>query len=331
MNADPAKARLADDLAHGSPLISCRFDPTGRFVFAGAQDSSIVRWELTTKGKTELAGHESWVRGMAFSPDGATLVSGDYAGRLLWWPAADPAPAAQRTVEAHAGWVRAVAVSSDGQFVASCGNDHLVKLWRLDDGSPVRTLAGHASHVYNVAFHPGGGRIVSCDLKGELIDWEVETGKEVRRLKAAALYKYDPSFKADIGGARGLAFSRDGRRLAASGITNVSNAFAGVGDPLVVLIDWESGQESKQQKSKSDLRGAAWNVAIHPQEFTLALSSGSSGGYLLFWKLDEEQEIHSFKLPNNARDMNLHPDGLRVATAHVDGHLRIVALTDAAT
>jgi WD40 repeat protein len=351
MNADPTKAKLTDDLAHGSPLISCRFDPTGRFVFAGAQDSLIVRWELETKEKTELAGHESWPRALACSPDisrGALapgspsnpekspasepdasalrLISGDYAGRLMWRSAAEESPAPQRTIEAHDGWVRAVAVSPDGQLVASCGNDLLVKLWSAADGALVRTFTGHASHVYNVAFHPAGDRLISCDLKGELIDWEVETGKEARRLRAAALHKYDTTFKADIGGARGLAFSRDGRHLAASGIANVSNAFAGVGDPLVLVWDWESGGEPKAKKSKANLRGAAWNVVLHPQGFIIALSGGGSGGHLLFWKPDEEQEFHSLKLPGTARDMDLHPDGLRLATAHADGHLRIVNL-----
>jgi WD40 repeat protein len=356
MNADPAKAHVAADLVHGSPLIACRFDPSGRFVFAGAQDSLIVRWDLETKKKTELSGHESWPRALAFSPaisrgglapgspspavgggalppgspsnpgnsePGASpprLISGDYAGRLLWWKTDDETPAPQRTLDAHHGWVRGVAVSPDGQFAASCGNDLLVKLWRVDDGSLVRTYPGHTSHVYNVAFHPSGARLASCDLKGELIDWEVESGKEVRRLKAAALHKYDPTFKADIGGARGLSFSHDGRFLAAAGIGNVSNAFAGVGDPLVVVWDWESESEPKTHKSKANLRGAAWNVAIHPQGFTVALSGGGGGGHLLFWKPGEEQEFHSFKLPNTARDMDLHPDGLRLATAHADGH-----------
>jgi WD40 repeat protein len=328
MNADPTKAHLADDFSDNSPYISCRFDPTGRFVFAGAQDSLIVRWELDTKKKTDLAGHESWPRALAFSPDGSVLISGDYAGRLLWWPAADEAPSPLRTIEAHDGWVRGVAVSPDGQFVASCGNDLLVKLWRADDGSPVRPLAGHTSHIYNVAFHPAGGRLVSCDLKGELIDWEIETGKEARRLKAAALHKYDTTFKADIGGARGLAFNRDGSLLAASGITNVSNAFAGIGDPLVLVWSWESGAEPKAYKSKANLRGAAWNVALHPEGFIIALSGGGGGGHLLFWKPEEEQEFHSFKLPGTARDMDLHGDRLRIAAAHADGHLRIVNLAE---
>lgn len=325
--AQPQAAHLTEALKHGSPLISCRFDPLGRYVFVGAQDSRIVRWDLATKTKTDLVGHESWVRGMAFHADGQTLVAGDYAGRLLWWPVAGDDLKPLRTVKAHAGWVRAVAVSPDNELVATAGNDLRVKLWRMSDGTPVREFSGHESHVYNVAFHPNGARLVSCDLKGTLIDWDVATGAEARRLAAPDLHKYDPTFKADIGGARGMAFSRDGQRLAACGITEVSNAFAGVGCPLVALFDWESGELKQKHLSKAKLRGVAWNVALHPQPFTVALSGGSGGGHLLFWQDDQEHEFHTLKLPNTARDLDLSPDGLTLATAHADGHLRLTVLT----
>ncbi len=37
MNADPAKTHEARKFAHKSPLIAARFDPPGRYVFAGAR------------------------------------------------------------------------------------------------------------------------------------------------------------------------------------------------------------------------------------------------------------------------------------------------------
>jgi hypothetical protein len=39
-----------------------------------------------------------------------------------------------------------------------------------------------------------------------------------------------------------------------------------------------------------------------------------------------EKDYHRFALPGLARDMDLHPDGLQVATAHYDRHLRITRL-----
>src|SRR5271165_7065412 len=107
----PSRTRMALELRHTSPLISCRIDPSGRFVFAGAQDNTIVRWELATGKKTALAGHESWVRALAFLPEQKQLVSGDYNGRLLWWSLEDETPAPLRKVEGHDGWLRALAIS----------------------------------------------------------------------------------------------------------------------------------------------------------------------------------------------------------------------------
>ena len=62
------QTRLAQELRHTSPLFSCRFDPSGRFVFAGAQDNTIHRWELATSHRVGLVGHRSWIRALAFLP-----------------------------------------------------------------------------------------------------------------------------------------------------------------------------------------------------------------------------------------------------------------------
>src|SRR5262249_30859066 len=163
------------------------FDPSGRFLFAGAQDNSILRHDLVTGRKAVLSGHASWVRGLAFvgaatktlaisqraaivvpldqtaafnllgsvaatlphPAEPFTLVSGDYQGKVCWWDGSAEKPKIIKSVEAHDGWVRAVAVSPDSKIVASCGNDRLVKLWTATDGKPMRTLEGHTSHVYN--------------------------------------------------------------------------------------------------------------------------------------------------------------------------------------
>ena len=321
--ADATKTHVAKDLAHGSPLISCRYDPTGRFLFVGAQDYRVWRFEVATGKKTELVGHESWVRGMAFHGDGQTLLTGGYDGRLIWWSATADRPTPIRTIEAQKGWVRAVAVSPDHSLVATVGNDLLVKLWKMTDGTLVREMSGHESHVYNVAFHPDGKHLVTGDLKCNLIRWDVATGKQVRKWTVGALYKYDKTFLADIGGFRGLTFSRDGRLLACSGITNVTNAFACVGNPAVVVFDWKTGKEKIQHLSKGNFRGVAWGVALHPQGFTIGAAGGPGGGALLFWKSDQKHEFHQLKMKDTARDLDMSPDGLHLATAHYDGHLRI--------
>ena len=359
--ADPTAARLERELKYTRPLIGCRFDPSGRFLFASAEDDSIQRFDLLTGQKTAFVGHRSWVRGMTFVANSPvapgivdawekrraslpalvgnsaaaglplpkatpfTLISADYHGKLIWWQGDAETPKPLREVEAHRGWARAVAVSPDGKTVASCGNDNAVRLWNSADGSPIRTLEGHASHVYNVAFHPDGSRLASCDLKGVVKDWNTKTGTCDRELDAKVLWKYDPGFMADIGGAREMRFSRDGSRLACAGITNVSNAFAGVGNPAVVVFDWKDGK-AKVLKPKENFQGTAWGFAFHPDGFSIT-AAGGSGGRVWFAKADETTTFHMLTLPAGARDMDLSPDGELFACAAGNGAAYVYTFT----
>lgn len=322
---DPAQVRLAKEIKHTSPLLGCRFDPTGTYVFAGAQDNTVQRFEVATGKKTALAGHESWVRGLAYHVVDRLVYTAGYDGQVMAWTTDNDMPIPVRVVSAHDGWVRAVAVSPDGSLVATCGNDGLVKLWS-SALKAVRTLTGHACHVYNVAFHPGGKQLVSADLKGALRVWDVATGAEVRQLDGKVLWKYDTSFKADIGGARSIGFSPDGKRLAVAGITDVTNAFAGVGKPMVVVFDWDAGTAKVQMRPKDNFQGTMWGVAYHPEGFVAAVGGGNGGG-LWFFKPDTAQDFHTLKLPNNARDVALSPDGTRLAIPFQDGAIRLYDVT----
>ena len=319
---DPTKARMVSQWRHPSPLLGCRVDPTGKYVVAGAQDNDLVRFEVATGKKAVLTGHRSWVRALAFSAKEGLLFSGDWAGRLNAWLVEGDNPTLRWSLSAHRGWLRALAVSPDGKTLASCGNDHLVKLWSIPDGKPMGTLAGHDCHVYNLAFHPDGLSLVSGDLKGIVKVWNLSQGTVTRDLDAKVLHKYDGGFMADIGGVRSMAFDAEGKHLACAGITNVSNAFAGVGNPLVVLFDWATGKPKLQLKPKVAFQGTAWGVVFHPQGFLLGVGGGN-GGALWAWRPTEALAYHTLTLPNNARDLALHPDGQRLAIPFYDGAVRL--------
>lgn len=322
---DVTKTHVAHDLAHNSPLTGCRFDPTGKHVFAFAQDYNVWRFEIST-GKKVAYPTESWGRGIAFDSSGKSVITATYDGRLIWWPVDSEKPQATRTVEAHKGWIRAVATNADRSVLASVGNDLVVRLWNTADGKLIREMTGHESQIYNVAFHPNGQHLATGDLHANLIHWETATGKKARTWKAETLQKFDKTFVATIGGFRGMAFSHDGKHVGCSGITNVTNAFAGVGNPSVVVFDWESGKKQIEHLSKAKLRGVAWGVVFHPDGTRIAASGGGGGGYLLFWKPDGATEMHQMKLKDTARDLDLSSDHLHVATAHHNGHVYVSKL-----
>lgn len=327
MTIDPAKTHEVLQYKHERPLVACRFDPAGRYLFFGAEDNFVHRFDLKTKAVITLTAHDSWVRALGCSPDGATLYSGGYDGRLIWWPCADDQPQPIRVAQAHNGWLRALAVNPSGEFLATCGNDNLVKLWNAGDGQLVAQLAGHASHVYNVAFHPTNETLVSCDLKGQVKEWDVGSRTLKRDLaSAAALYKYDTTFRADIGGARSLAFRTDGQQLALGGITNVTNAFAGIGHPAVIVVDLAENKVALQLEAKDKVNGVAWGLVHHPQGFWIGLTGGGGGGWLYFWKGDAANEFFKLKLPSDGRALALSPDHTQIAVAHSDKTLRVYAL-----
>ena len=68
------------------PIVCCRFEPRGRFVFCGLESSTIQRVSLADGKKVAFAGgHDSWVFSLAFSPDGETTYSGGGDGRVVVW------------------------------------------------------------------------------------------------------------------------------------------------------------------------------------------------------------------------------------------------------
>src|SRR5262249_8158414 len=85
--AEPVLVRPTKEWTYTSPLLACRIDPASQYVFAGAQDSTVQRWDLATGEKKALARHQSWVRALAFLPDGKTFFTGGYDGKVIAWSA----------------------------------------------------------------------------------------------------------------------------------------------------------------------------------------------------------------------------------------------------
>ena len=251
-----------------------------------------------------------------------------WGGVVNAWETAPAEPKPLQSIAAHKGAARFVRVSPDGQHLATCGNDLLVKVWNLADGKQLQQFAGHERHVYGVAFHPDGEHLVSQDLMGAVYVWNLKTGKQQRRIDASVMTGYDNKFAADMGGSRDLAFNADGSQWASAGITKVSNSFAGVQDPIIVVFNWPEGQEPQHFKAADTFKGIAWGVRFHADGFIIGAGADRSGkGELWFFKSGQEQPFHTVKFKNAARGLDLLSDQRRLAVAHADGHVRLYRMT----
>lgn len=324
---DPKQAHVAAEWAAGRPLVCCRFEPKGRYVFCGVEGPDVQRFDLADGKKTAFAGgHESWVFSLAFSADGATTFSGGGDGVLAAWETAAAGAKPIRRVEAHRGWIRATCVSPDGALVATGGNDRLVKLWEASTGKPVREFQGHAAHVYSLEFHPDGKTLLSGDLLGVVKQWDVATGSLAGTFDAKPLHHYDGGQQVDFGGVRSLAITPDGKLVAAGGLHKATNPLGAVHEPIVLLFDGAGRKVVQTCLADGIPQGVVWRLRFLADGSLVAASGGGSGGLLLFWKTDAAKDYHRLALPNIVREMDLHPDGLRLATAHHDGKLRITRL-----
>ncbi len=324
---DVKQANVVAQWPYDRPLNACRFDPTGKLVFCGAEDANLVRFDMADGKHVNFSGgHDTWVLAIGFSKNGAQVLSGGCDGKLVWWETAAKEPKPIRSIDAHQGWMRALAVNAAGTIVATGGNDNMVRLWNLADGKLIRELAGHERHVYSVYFHPSGEFLLSGDLMGVLKQWEVTSGKLLQTFDAKELHTYEKGQRVDYGGVRALALSANNKTLAAGGLYKATNPLGAVNEPLVLLFDWDTQKVSKQLTADSIPGGSISRLCWLGDGSLIGTCGGTTGGFLLFWKVDAEKAYHRLQLPANVRDMDLHPDGLQVATAHADKQLRITRL-----
>ena len=274
-------------------MIGCRYDPTGRYVFAGSADFTVQRWDLQADQHATFAGHESWLRGIGFSPDGAQAYTAGYDGKLCFWDALATSSEDQpikptREIDAHHGWIRWLAVHPDGKLIATAGNDLKVKLWSTDSGELVQELVGHEKHIYSLLFHPDGKLLLSGDLHGVVKQWELPSGKLVRSFDAKPLHTYHGGQQVDYGGVRCMALRDDGKHLACGGLHKATNPYAGVQEPLVLIFDWETGEQVRTHEATEVPRGIVWRL-LYAADNTLISGIGGLSGFVAFWKEDKKR------------------------------------------
>lgn len=123
-----------------------------------------------------------------------------------------------RILEGHEGAVRAVAYSPDGALLATGGDDHVVRLWRLS-GELVRVFEGHTDWVRGLAFSPDGKTLASAGWDEQVCRWTLRG----RRGRAAVA--------GHAGGAWSVAYSPDGSALATGAGNGRVRIYHGKGTP----------------------------------------------------------------------------------------------------
>ena len=124
--------------------------------------------------------HSDWVKSVAISPDGQTLVSGSRDKTIKVWNL--HTGKLSRNFAGHSDTVETVAISADGHIIVSGSRDKTIKVWNLHTRELIRTLAGHSDQVYCVAISADGQIIVSGGSEETIKVWNLHTGELIRTI-----------------------------------------------------------------------------------------------------------------------------------------------------
>ena len=291
--------------------ISCvTFSPDGNYL-ATTSASAIVLWEVTQDGfknPREFIGPGNGGvpadigESLAFSPDGATLLSAGPENSLLLWDVA-MGEVRKTLSNGHRTEIESVAYSPDGRIIASASADDNVLLWDASSGRRLHQLSGvnpkaeeglSFTGSRSIAFSPDGQILAAGLSDGSVHLWDVNSGEEIGQPRLGHSARVFA-----------VAFSPDGGILASGGH-----------DDTLLLWDVETGEllyEPFTEHSDSIL-----SLVFDPGGNMLASSSMDHD--IILWELGRGSlpKLHSDSIISLA----FNPDSTLLASSANDNSIR---------
>jgi WD40 repeat protein len=270
-------------------------------------DGTVRLWDAWTgELRNVLAGHEGWVQGVAFSPDGQRLATSSWDRTARVWEASSGRELF--TLAHHAGWLSGLdwspacqpAPDPDsaplcGQQLATASEDGTVRLWNTGPSRELLSFVASSRPVRRLAWSPDGQRLATAGEDGRAKIWEAASEEQVLAVQHLAAV-------------RDVAWSPDGSRLATAS-----------DDRSAVIWDAATGQ---RQRTLSGTSGVVTGVAWSPDGLRVATSG--SDGLARIWDVSGDNEPlvlegHTSRVNNGA----WRPDGQRLATSGGDRTARV--------
>ena len=147
-------------------IAEIKYSPDGTQL---AVASGIGVWIYNTSTYQEidlLTGHTALVKGVAFSPDGKTIVTGSWDGTIHVRNRITGTH--KKRFIGHDLWTNAITFSPDGKMLVTGSGDGNIRLWDADTVELKQTLTGHTDWLWSVVFSPNGSVLASGSADGSI-------------------------------------------------------------------------------------------------------------------------------------------------------------------
>jgi len=250
---------LHEFAAHRYHVQAIAFSRDGRYLATGDFDRDTFKhgqlclWDLNDGKCLSQVPLDCFPIRLAYDPGGSTLAMGTWSGEVLLWSAREGKII--RRFAAHEKQVAGVVFSPDGKRLTTTSMDQQVRTWDVSKGGRLLDLA-FPTTVFDAAYSPDGKRLAAIGRESVLL-WDSRSGEELLTLRGVPSPGRDPGFNPRI------AFSRDGRYLAA---TNYNGT----------LSLWDAGRSDHWKGGKTERAEETTQAALnwHAEMFRTGVNSG---------------------------------------------------------
>jgi WD40 repeat protein len=251
-------------------------------------------WDARTGKRLATFDHPDSVRAVAFSPNGAMVVTTGKGGTARLWDA----NTAQllRSLDGHRGDVYSAAFSPDGARVVTASKDRTAKVWNAKTGKLILTLKGHGHAVNSAVFSPDGSQIVTASEDHTARLWDARTGKLLASLEGHGDY------------VASAAYSADGTRVVTASDDYTAKLWDARTGKLLVTFRGHTG----------DIHSAVFS----PDGSRVVTASEDHTAKL--WDVQTGAPLASFESHRDAvAAASFSPDGTQIVTASADGTAKV--------
>lgn len=242
---------------HSGPISDVAFSSDGRTLASSSGDRTVKLWDVASGQELRtLVGHTTGVSSVAFSPDDTKVVSGAGDNIRLWNASSGTLLGSkvckQSAPDAKMFSAFSVAFSPGNHSFACGAQDATTRIF--DEQLRQTALFQNNYEIEVTTYSPDGKELVSGSEVGEILIYNVASHRLIRKMQSASRVY-------------GLAFSRDGKTLAASGL-----------EKTLELWDPQTGRRLKKLVGHTD---DVYTIAFTPDGKTLV--SGSEDGTFKLW------------------------------------------------